>query len=106
MTTRLTLLLAMFVACIGAVVSVWAQAGGDAARGRLIYETHCLSCHTVEIHWRDGRLATNWSGLEAQVRRWQVNAGLRWSAGEIDDVVRYLNSTIYHFPNQAPRQTG
>ena len=41
-----------------------------------------------------------------ETRRWQRNLDLRWSDDEGDDVVRFLNTTIYRFPDQAPKQTG
>jgi mono/diheme cytochrome c family protein len=76
------------------------------SRGALLYETHCVACHTTQVHWRDRKLATDWSSLSAQVRRWQANAGLRWTDEEIDEVVRYLNTTVYRFPEQAPKPIG
>ena len=77
-----------------------------ASRGALLYQTHCTACHDTQVHWRDRRLATDWPSLSAQVRRWQANAGLQWTAEEIDEVVRYLNATIYRYPDQAPKQIG
>ena len=74
------------------------------SRGELLYQTHCVACHDTQVHWRDRKLATDWTGLSEQVRRWQANAGLGWTNDEIDDVVRYLNTTIYRFPDQAPKQ--
>jgi len=76
------------------------------SRGELLYETHCIACHTKEVHWREQKLATDWASLSAQVRRWQANIGLQWPDQTTEDVVRYLNSTIYKFPDQAPKQTG
>ena len=78
----------------------------QASRGALLYQTHCIGCHDRQIHWRDRKSATDWTSLSAQVRRWQANAGLEWTDEEIDEVVRYLNATIYRFPDQAPRQIG
>jgi mono/diheme cytochrome c family protein len=77
-----------------------------ASAGALLYQTHCIGCHDQKVHWRDRKLVTDWTSLDAQVRRWQANTGLRWSDANVEDVVRYLNSTIYKFPEQAPRQTG
>ncbi len=76
------------------------------ARGELLYTTHCVACHTKEVHWRARRLATDWPTLADETRRWQRNLGLKWTDDEVDDVVRYLNTTIYRFPDQAPKQTG
>jgi mono/diheme cytochrome c family protein len=74
--------------------------------GALLYQTHCIACHDKQVHWRDARLATDWKSLAAQVRRWRTNTGLQWSEQEVDEVVRYLNETIYRFPDEAPRQVG
>lgn len=76
------------------------------SRGALLYDAHCTACHSTQVHWRDRRLATDWQSLAAQVRRWQANAGLRWTDEEIDEVARYLNTTIYRFPDEAPKLKG
>ena len=92
---------------LAAAVSVaLAAAAQTSSRGALLYDTHCIACHTKELHWRERKLATDWASLAAETRRWQRNIGLGWSDEEIDDVVRYLNTTIYRFPDQAPKQTG
>lgn len=68
------------------------------SRGDLLYDTHCVACHTRKIHWRDRKVATDWESLLSQVDRWQRNGNLGWSGEEIEDVARYLNKTIYRFP--------
>ena len=72
--------------------------------GALLYQTYCIACHDTQVHWRAQKLARDWASLAAQVRRWQANAGLQWSDEEIDEVARYLNATIYHFP--VPKAVG
>jgi len=93
---------------LAGAVPLRAQSPGQSApsRGELLYETHCVACHTKQIHWRDRKLATDWASLSQQVRRWQGNSGLHWSDEEIDEVARYLNARIYRFPEQASKQTG
>ena len=76
-----------------------AQVKHSEERGELLYSTHCNACHTSEVHWRKQKLATDWSSLKAQVRRWQANIGLVWSEEEITDVARYLNAAYYDFLN-------
>ena len=76
--------------------------GSDPSRGELLYTTHCIGCHSSQMHWRDKKLATDWASLKAQVARWQTNTGLGWSDEEIADVTRYLNTRYYHF--QSPRR--
>ena len=71
------------------------------SRGELLYTTHCIACHTTEMHWRDKRSASNWPSLKAQVRLWQDAASLAWADSDILDVAHYLNATIYHFEQTA-----
>ena len=66
--------------------------------GALLYSTHCVACHTAQVHWRDGKRVTNWTSLQAEVRRWQDSIGLRWSDDDIAAVARHLNALYYHFP--------
>ena len=91
-----------------AALPLHAQAPATSApsRGELLYTTHCIACHTTQVHWRDRRLATDFTSLVAQVGRWQKNTGLDWSSEEILDVVRYLNATMYRLPDPAPQQQG
>ena len=95
-------LLACLAAC--ALPAALAQPAAQAAPGELLYSTHCIACHTTQVHWRQKKLATDWASLEAQVRRWAGNAGLGWSDEEIADVARYLNAVHYRFA--APSVTG
>ena len=58
----------------------WAASAqtAPATRGALLYDTHCIACHTTQMHWRDNKVARDWPGLKAQVRRWQGNNALGW----------------------------
>ena len=75
------------------------------SRGQLLYSTHCIACHTTEMHWRDKKAATDWPSLRFQVRRWQGNAGLGWSEADILEVTRYLNESIYRYPQTSDSLT-
>jgi len=68
-----------------------------ASPGEQLYATHCVTCHTSQVHWRDRKIAKDWESLIAQVRRWQSNVGLGWGEEDILEVARYLNSRYYHF---------
>ena len=73
------------------------------SRGHLLYTTHCIECHTTQVHWRDEKRARDWDSLKAQVRRWQATAALGWSEADIVEVARHLNETIYNFPQASDR---
>lgn len=69
----------------------------DESRGELLYSTHCNTCHSLQIHWREQRLATDWKSLKAQVNRWQAYAKLGWREEDVADVALYLNTRYYKF---------
>jgi mono/diheme cytochrome c family protein len=78
----------------------------DELRGELLYSTHCIACHTTQAHWRKDRLATDWTSLKFQVRRWQNNIALGWSEDDVTAVARYLNHLFYHFPATDTTKSG
>ena len=91
-------------ALLGAADPVLAQTGAPAkTRGALLYETHCIACHDTQVHWRDGKLATDWNTLKAQVRTWQATDRLGWSESDIVEVARHLNALYYRFPPPVAR---
>jgi hypothetical protein len=79
------------------------QVALPASKGELLYTTHCVTCHTTQMHWREERKASDWDSLKAEVRRWQGNAGLAWSDEDITEVARHLNDTIYKYPQTGNR---
>ena len=90
------LIFCLYLLC-GVHTLAYAQGKEGETRGELLYSTHCNACHTSQIHWREQKLATDWSSLVIQVRRWQNIIGLRWSEGEVTDVAYYLDATYYRF---------
>lgn len=74
------------------------------SRGELLYTTHCVACHTTQVHWRERRLATDWASLQAQVVRWQAAGSLNWSDEDVLAVTQHLNERFYGFksPSVAP----
>lgn len=97
---RTCLILAILTVAITSTAA-FAQPASAATRGELLYNTHCIACHSMQVHWRSGKMATDWASLLAQVRRWQAAAALQWSEADITEVARYLNNTSYHFAHDA-----
>lgn len=79
-------------------VTVPARAMADVRRGKLLYDTSCAECHSVQVHWREKRLVHDWHSLIFQVTRWQEIAGQKWRGEEIEDVAAYLNTQFYRVP--------
>lgn len=63
--------------------------------GQLLYESNCLSCHLAKAGWREKRLVNDWASMKAELTRWQVNLGLRWSDEQVEQVAWYLNRRYY-----------
>lgn len=95
-------LLALATAAAGCSMA-HAQAARAPQRGELLYTTHCIACHTTQMHWRDGRQVLDWDSLKKNVRRWQAIGGLQWSEADVVEVSRHLNDTIYRFPQTGDR---
>lgn len=73
----------------------------DAPRGKLLYETHCLTCHYERIHKRDASRSLIRSHAQLRVEVAQ-RAGLtrqRFTVEDLDDIAAYLNRTHYRFAN-------
>lgn len=71
--------------------------GQDAARGRVLYETHCLACHYERIHKRDPSrsLVRTQAQLRLEVVRRAEQTGQRFTLEDLDDIAEYLNASHY-----------
>jgi hypothetical protein len=93
-----TSVLAMLFVFFGSLHAAHAQTIRGASRGELLYSIHCIACHDAHVHWRDKKLATDWTSLRSEVRRWQEYSGLGWGEDDVAAVARYLNLLHYHYP--------
>lgn len=91
-------ILAVLVVSFGSLAQADTLPMGDAVRGELLYTTHCIACHSDQIHWRNKKLVTDWKSLRSEIDRWQVVSGLLWNNEDIADVARYLNAIYYRYP--------
>jgi len=87
---------AAFALCAAAAAASGADVP-DLARGRALYENHCVVCHTPKIHSRPNRIPLNVEELRQIVVTWAKDENLHWSEQEIADVVWYLNETKYRY---------
>jgi hypothetical protein len=103
---RLSALIVLGALSLPGMAQTVVQAGVPpaASRGQLLYDNHCVACHSKQMHWRDQRVAVDLASLRAQVLRWQAREQLAWSDADVDDVVRHLNDSIYRFA--PPTRTG
>ena len=70
----------------------------DPERGRLVYQTHCGSCHSERTH--DERLrpaVKDLADLRDMVARWAPHSKRTYTLDELEDIVQYLNESHYRF---------
>jgi mono/diheme cytochrome c family protein len=94
----MTMKAAGLIAGLAAVLPLAAWAQGEAPdpeRGRLLYQNHCVVCHTDKVHLRVPPLATNRKQLHFIVTVWVRHESMRWSPQDIEDVVEYLERAYY-----------
>lgn len=75
----------------------------SAYRGELLYENHCLGCHTSVAHIRENRRARTPSEVQAWVARWAGELKLSWTTEEVGDVARFLVRRYYKFDDKSAR---
>jgi mono/diheme cytochrome c family protein len=90
----------LFLAALG-IAAAMPSIAADSRRGEQLFETHCIKCHSAGIYERAQPKVRSWPALLTEVRRWQTQAGQRWSIEEIDDVAAYLNRRFYKFERPA-----
>jgi mono/diheme cytochrome c family protein len=67
----------------------------DPQQGKLLYETHCGTCHYEKLHERKVTKIDSYAALRAEVSKWAAETGRRFAPGELDDIVEYLNQSHY-----------
>jgi len=81
-----------------ALLAVTTASAEDIGRGRLLYETYCVFCHTTKIHSGDEPRVKSWEQLLFQVSRWQKEVRQNWGPDDIDAVAHYLDDRYYKLP--------
>ncbi len=64
---------------------------------KLLYTTHCVSCHITQQNWKDEKVANNWINLRKEVLRWQQSLQLEPDKEDDSKIVsNYLNNYIFY----------
>ncbi|MEN8802234.1 MAG: cytochrome c [Thiogranum sp.] len=69
----------------------------DAEHGKQLHDEHCMKCHDTSVYTRETRRVTDNDALVKQVKRCELNLGLRWFDNDVNDVVQHLNQSFYKF---------
>lgn len=78
------------------------------ARGKLLYETYCGTCHYERVHQRVRTQVRDLADLRDWVARWAPQTKHRFSLDEREDVVQYLNASHYRIglPTRPSSEAG
>jgi hypothetical protein len=83
----------------GSVISTAAYAA-DMEHGKMLYENHCVSCHSSAVFTREKRMVNNFTELRERIRQCELSNDLTWFDEDIDAVVNYLNTNFYKFETE------
>jgi mono/diheme cytochrome c family protein len=72
----------------------------DVSRGALLYEAHCAACHREGLHERASSKVRTYADLRAQVERWTKETGRRFTRGEVDELIDFLDASHYRLDLQ------
>jgi mono/diheme cytochrome c family protein len=64
-------------------------------RGRLLYDTHCATCHTERLHTREKSTIQSYGALRAEVGRRAAQTNRRFSPDELEDIIEFLDRSHY-----------
>jgi mono/diheme cytochrome c family protein len=67
----------------------------DAEQGKVLYETHCATCHAERLHHRDKSKIKSLADLRDEVSRWAPQTNRRFTLDEREAIVQYLNASHY-----------
>jgi len=71
-------------------------------RGRLLYDTHCGSCHTERLHDREKSVIRSYADLRAEVGRRAAMTNRRFTPDELEDIIEFLDRS--HYRLDVPRR--
>jgi len=82
---------------LGLLLAAHAAAAQEPERGRLLYQTHCGTCHYERVHERIRSDVKDLADLRDTVARWAKQTKHQFTLDEIEEVVQYLNRSHYRF---------
>ena len=94
MTKSLLLLSALTVLSASAHA---AALPGDAAAGKKLHDSACMSCHNDSVYTRKDRHITSLDGLQEQMNACGHMSNVTLSKEQVTNLVKFLNDKYYHF---------
>ena len=74
----------------------------DIERGRLLYETHCATCHTERLHTRENSIIRSYGALRAEVGKRAAMTNRRFTPDELEEIIEFLDRSHYRLDLPLP----
>lgn len=71
---------------------------GNSADGKRLLEANCFRCHDASVYTRPTRSVRSLAALKQQLETCGHAASKDLSAGDKENIVKYLNEQYYRFP--------
>lgn len=90
---------AIFCGVLAALLVPLAYAAlpGDGAEGQRLHQASCTGCHDASVYTRPNHVVRSLDALKQQVEGCGHAAKKQFSAGDVQNLVKYLNDGFYHF---------
>jgi hypothetical protein len=76
---------------------VFAAVPGDSADGQRLHASNCTGCHDSGVYTRKDRMVRSLDDLKQQLQACSHAAKKDFSRVEMQNLVKFLNNTYYHF---------
>jgi mono/diheme cytochrome c family protein len=93
---------AITFASLCALLVAGAARAQDVERGRLLYETHCATCHTERLHTRQNSIIRSYGALRAEVVKRAALTSRRFTADELEEIIEFLDRSHYRLDLPLP----
>ncbi len=70
---------------------------GDAAAGKKLHDSACMSCHNDSVYTRKDRHVTTLDGLREQINACGHMTDVKLNPQQSTNLVKFLNEQFYHF---------
>jgi mono/diheme cytochrome c family protein len=84
------------------LVAAGAARAQNIDRGRLLYDTHCATCHTERLHTREKSVIQSYGALRAEVGKRAGMTNRQFSPDELEDIIEFLDRS--HYRLDVPRR--
>ena len=81
--------------CLFLAIAAAPAFAADPQQGKVLYETHCGTCHYEKLHERKVTNIKSIAALKVEVEKWSRQASRTFTPAELDNIAEYLDQSHY-----------